>query len=44
MEGLENGMNAAAALGVWAMALLGSAMLWAACLLGKRLGQMFRAA
>jgi len=43
MEGLENGVNVAAALGVWAMALLGAAMLWAACLLGKRMGQMFRA-
>jgi iron(III) transport system permease protein len=43
MEGLENGINVAAALGVWAMALLGAAMLWASCLLGKRMGQMFRA-
>jgi len=44
MEGLENGANVAAALGVWAMALLGSAMLWASALLGKGLGQMFRTA
>ncbi|MBM4142800.1 MAG: iron ABC transporter permease [Lentisphaerae bacterium] len=43
MEGLENGVNVAAALGVWAMALLAAAMLWAAALLGKRMGQMFRA-
>jgi len=43
MEGLENGVNVAAALGVWAMALLAAAMLWASCLLGKKMGQMFRA-
>ncbi len=43
MEGLENGVNVAAALGTWAMALLGAGMLWAACLLGKRMGAMFRA-
>lgn len=43
MEGLENGVNVAAALGVWAMALLGAGILWASCLLGKRMGQMFRA-
>ncbi|NQU38876.1 MAG: iron ABC transporter permease [Lentisphaerae bacterium] len=43
MEGLENGVNVAAALGTWAMALLGAGMLWAACLLGKRMGSMFRA-
>ncbi|OGV75777.1 MAG: hypothetical protein A2340_09765 [Lentisphaerae bacterium RIFOXYB12_FULL_60_10] len=43
MEGLENGVNVAAALGVWAMALLASALLWASCLLGNRMGQMFRA-
>jgi len=42
MEGLENGVNVAAALGVWAMALLGCAMLWAAALMGKKMGQMFR--
>jgi len=42
MDGLENGVNVAAALGVWAMALLGAAMLWTACLLGKRMGRMFR--
>jgi len=43
MEGLENGINVASALGVWAMALLASAMIWASCLLGKKMGQMFRA-
>ncbi len=43
MDGLENGVNVAAALGTWAMALLGAGMLWAACLLGKRMGTMFRA-
>jgi iron(III) transport system permease protein len=42
-EGLENGLNVASALGVWAMALLGAGLLWAATLLGPRLGQMFRA-
>lgn len=39
---LENGVNVAAALGVWSMSLLGSAMLWVSCLLGKKMGQMFR--
>ncbi|MBT3294057.1 MAG: iron ABC transporter permease [Verrucomicrobia bacterium] len=43
MDGLENGVNVAAALGTWAMCLLGAGMLWAACLLGKRMGTMFRA-
>ena len=43
MDGLESGVNVAAALGVWAMALLGAGILWASCLLGKRMGQMFRA-
>lgn len=43
MEGLENGINVASALGTWAMALLGAGLLWATCLLGKRVGQMFRA-
>jgi iron(III) transport system permease protein len=42
MDGLENGINVAAALGVWAMALLAAAMLWAAALVGRRMGQMFR--
>ena len=42
-ESLENGVNVAAALGVWAMALLGVAMLWTSLLLGKKMGQMFRA-
>lgn len=43
MDGLENGVNVAAALGAWAMLMLGAALLWAACILGKRVGQMFRA-
>jgi len=43
MDQLESGTNIAAALGVWAMALLAAAMLWASSLLGKRMGQMFRA-
>ncbi len=43
LDGLDNGPNVAAALGVWAMALLGSALLCATALLGKRIGQMFRA-
>jgi iron(III) transport system permease protein len=42
MDGLESGTNVAAALGVWAMALLGAAILWVSCLLGKKMGQMFR--
>ena len=42
MDGLDNGLNVAAALGVWAMALLAAALLWAASLLGKKMGQMFR--
>ena len=33
----------ASALGVWAMALLGAGILLASALMGKRLGQMFRA-
>ena len=41
MSGLDNGVNVAAALGVWAMALLAAALLWASCLLGKKMGQMF---
>ncbi|MEI6562966.1 MAG: iron ABC transporter permease [bacterium] len=43
LESLENGLNVASALGVWAMALLGAGILLAAALMGKRLGQMFRA-
>lgn len=43
VDGLEHGMNVASALGVWAMALLAAGILWAASLLGKRMGQMFRA-
>ena len=43
MDGLENGLNVASALGVWAMALLAAALLWAASLLGRRMGEMFRA-
>ena len=42
MDSLENGLNVASALGVWAMLLLASALVWASCLLGKRIGQMFR--
>ncbi|MDD4871261.1 MAG: iron ABC transporter permease [Kiritimatiellae bacterium] len=42
MDSLENGVNVASALGAWGMALLAAALLWASCLLGKRLGQMFR--
>ena len=43
LESLENGLNVASALGVWAMALLGAGILLASALMGKRLGQMFRA-
>jgi len=43
LESLENGLNVAAALGVWAMALLGAGLLLAAALMGKRFGQMFKA-
>jgi iron(III) transport system permease protein len=43
MDGLENGVNVAAALGTWAMVMLGCGLLWAGCILGKRVGQMFRA-
>jgi iron(III) transport system permease protein len=43
MEGLNSGINVAAALGAWAMIMLGAALLWASCILGKRVGQMFRA-
>lgn len=43
MDSLENGINVASAMGVWAMALLAVGILWAASLLGKRIGQMFRA-
>lgn len=43
MDGLDNGVNVAAALGAWAMAMLGAGLLWAGCILGKRVGQMFRA-
>lgn len=42
-DGLEHGVNIASALGVWAMGLLASAMLLTAVLLGKKMGQMFRA-
>ncbi len=42
-ESLENGLNVASALGVWAMGLLASAMLWTSTLLGEKMGQMFRA-
>ncbi len=43
MDGLENGVNVASAMGVWAMALLGAGILLATSLMGKRIGQMFRA-
>ena len=43
LEILENGINVASALGVWAMALLGAGILLATTLMGKRIGQMFRA-
>jgi iron(III) transport system permease protein len=43
MEGLENGVNVASALGVWAMGILALAMLWTSALLGRKMGQMFRA-
>ncbi len=43
IDSLENGVNIASALGVWAMLLLGAGLLWATALLGKRIGQMFRA-
>ena len=43
LDGLENGLNVASALGVWAMALLGAGILLATALMGKRIGQMFRA-
>ena len=43
LESLENGLNIASALGVWAMALLGAGLLRATALMGKRIGQMFRA-
>ena len=42
-DGLENGLNVASAMGVWAMALLGAGILLATSLMGKRIGQMFRA-
>lgn len=40
---LGDGLYAASALGVWAMALLTSTLLLAGALLGRRLGAMFRA-
>ena len=43
LESLENGLNVASALGVWAMALLAAGLLLATALMGKRIGQMFRA-
>ena len=42
-DGLEGGINIASALGVWAMVLLGAGILLATSLMGKRIGQMFRA-
>lgn len=43
LDGLEGGLNVASALGVWAMALLGAGILLATSLMGKKIGQMFRA-
>lgn len=43
IDGLENGLNVASALGMWAMGLLGAGILLAASLMGKRMGQMFKA-
>lgn len=43
MEGLNSGLNVASALGAWAMLMLGAALLWAGTILGKKVGQMFRA-
>ncbi len=43
LDGLQNGVNVAAALGTWAMALLAAGLFLAACLLGRRMGQIFRA-
>lgn len=40
--GLVNGPNLAAALGMWAMALLTAALLYVMVLLGRRAGQLFR--
>lgn len=42
-DGLESGLNVASAMGVWAMALLGAGILLATSLMGKKIGQMFRA-
>lgn len=42
INSLENGINLASALGMWAMLLLAAAMVWAGALMGKRIGQMFR--
>lgn len=42
MNSLENGINISSALGVWAMCLLGSALILVSVLLGKSLGQVFR--
>ena len=43
MAELDGGDGVASALGLWAMALLAAGILWAAALMGKRVGQMFRA-
>lgn len=40
---IEDGACVASALGVWAMLFLGLAMVAAGCLLGRRMGQLFRA-
>jgi len=39
---LGQGQNLAAALGMWTMVFLGTSLLVASCLLGKRLGALFR--
>lgn len=40
---LDNGINVASALGMWAMLLLGCALIYVSVLMGKRAGRMFRA-
>ena len=39
---LGQGQTLAAALGVWTMVFLGASLITASCLLGKRLGALFR--
>lgn len=43
LDSLDNGLNVAAALGSWATALVGAAILFAAAIMGRRVGSMFRA-